>query len=105
MFLVLVATLGGSPSTFAGETIAHAVPHLLWSIPFVLLLLAIAVFPLVPIAHHWWERNWFKLLTGVVLGSAIVAYYGLRGYGYHGRAAGVSTMVGVLGHALLRDYL
>src|SRR5205823_5585413 len=100
--LGVVATLGAAPACFAGESAPRGVPHVLWSIPFVLLLLAIAIFPLVPIAHHWWERNWFKLLTGLLLGSVIVAYYGFRGYGYHGREPGLSTVTGVLEHAILR---
>ncbi|MBV8316764.1 MAG: hypothetical protein JOZ53_17640, partial [Planctomycetaceae bacterium] len=37
------------------EGATRPVPHLLWTIPFALLLLAIAVLPLVPRAHHWWE--------------------------------------------------
>ena len=39
----------------------------LWaSIPFVIMLLAIAIGPLV--AEHWWEKNKNKLIVSLVLG-------------------------------------
>lgn len=40
-----------------------------WSlIPFVLMLLAIAVFPLVKVTEQWWESNRNKLIVSLVLG-------------------------------------
>lgn len=81
------------------------IPHVLWSTPFVLLLLAIAVLPLVPAAHHWWERNWFKLVVGMVLGGVVVAHYAFRGHGYHDEPPGWRSVTTVLSHALLRDYI
>lgn len=83
----------------------HAVPSVFWSAPFVLLLLAIAVLPLVPVAHHWWERNWFKLAVGIALGAVVLGHYGLRGHGYHGEAPGWRSVSMVLSHAVLRDYV
>ena len=83
---------------------AQAVPHLLWSLPFAALLLAIAVVPLVPHAHHWWETNGFKLAVGVTLGLIVLGHYAFRGYGYHG-AAGWPSVTAVLEHAILRDYV
>ena len=45
-------------------------------LPFVAMLLAIAVCPLwVP---HWWESNRNKLLASAVLGLPVLAFYGLR---------------------------
>jgi Na+/H+ antiporter NhaD/arsenite permease-like protein len=88
-----------------GAASIPAVPHVLWSSPFVLLLLAIAVLPLVPVAHHWWERNEFKLAVGLTLGAIVLSYYGLRSYGYHGEPAGWRTVKMVLSHAVLRDYV
>lgn len=95
-----LAIAGGSSAL----TRSHPEPNLLWSLPFVALLLAIAILPLVPVAHHWWERNWFKLLVGLGLGAIVLAHYGLRSYGYHGHSPGTPTVVAVLEHALLRDY-
>lgn len=81
------------------------VPGLHWSAPFALLLLAIALLPLVPVAHHWWEKNAFKLLVGLVLGGTVLAHYGLRGYGYQGHAPGRETVVAVIEHSILGDYV
>ncbi len=48
----------------------------LWSvIPFVFLLSAIAVLPLVPAAHHWWESNRSKLLVASGLALLTLTYY------------------------------
>ena len=72
---------------------------------FVLLLLAIALFPLVPVAHHWWERNSVKLLVGVALSAVVLSHYATRGYGAHGVAPGMATVLAVLEHAILRDFV
>lgn len=77
-----------------------------WAIaPFVVILLAIAVLPLIPATHHWWEKNRNKLLIAGVLGALTLAYYLLRGEGYHGAAPGSATLVKVLQHALLDEYI
>src|SRR3954465_2130688 len=81
------------------------IPHVFWTIPFLLLLLAIAVLPLVPVAHHWWERNSIKLLVGLALSAVVLAYYGLRGYRVHGVPPGAATVLAVLEHAILRDFV
>lgn len=46
-------------------------PHPAWVIPFILLLLSIAAFPL--FAHAWWERNYGKV--AFCLGMPTVIYY------------------------------
>ena len=50
--------------------------HPAWLLPFVLLLLCIAVMPF--ISHRWWERHYPKVSVG--LGGLVAAYYvfGLR---------------------------
>jgi Na+/H+ antiporter NhaD/arsenite permease-like protein len=108
-----LAVGAGQPAAAAPPPLAaHAagatpglVPGLHWSAPFGLLLLAIAVLPLVPAAHHWWEKNAFKLLVGLGLGGAVLAHYATRGYGYHGHAPGRASVGAVLEHALLGDYV
>lgn len=47
-----------------------------WTVlPFVLMLAAIAILPLVPAAHHWWESNRNKLIVAGVLALIALAYY------------------------------
>lgn len=99
----LAADVGPFP-TNDSHAVARPVPNVLWSIPFALLLLAIALLPLVPVAHHWWERNSFKLAVGLTLGAVVLGYYAFRGFGSHGHGPGWPTVLAVLEHALLRDY-
>jgi len=57
---------------------AHAAiaPPPLWTVaPFVLLLGAIAVFPLMHATEHWWEKNVNRFLVAVGLGALTLAYY------------------------------
>ena len=58
------------------EDPALSPPPLYGVLPFVAMLLAIAVCPLwIP---HWWESNRNKLLASAVLGLPVLAFYGLR---------------------------
>ncbi len=58
------------------EDPALSPPPLYSVLPFVAMLLAIAVCPLwIP---HWWESNRNKLLASAVLGLPVLAFYGLR---------------------------
>ncbi|MDR3633644.1 MAG: sodium:proton antiporter [Isosphaeraceae bacterium] len=100
-----VPCVAASLATGAEADRSTFVPGLHWSAPFALLLLAIAVLPLVPVAHHWWEKNAFKLAVGVVLGGAVLVHYALRGYGYQGHEPGRESVLAVLEHALIGDYL
>ena len=50
-------------------------PPLWMMLPFALILLAIAVFPLIPRASHWWESNLHKLYVAGGLSLATSAYY------------------------------
>jgi Na+/H+ antiporter NhaD/arsenite permease-like protein len=50
----------------------------LWTVvPFVLLLAAIAVLPLIPATSHWWESNWNRFVVAMSLGLVVLAYYAL----------------------------
>src|ERR1041385_1753869 len=66
-------------------------------IPFAALLLAIAIFPLLPHVSHWWEKNRNKLLLSLALAAITVAGY-LAGPGPH-------ALGEALDHALLEAYL
>jgi Na+/H+ antiporter NhaD/arsenite permease-like protein len=71
---VATGQLGQGP---AHEHAAHpqtVVPHYWAVLPFVLLLGAIAVLPLLQVTEHWWEHNRNKLAVAGVLGLATLGY-------------------------------
>jgi Na+/H+ antiporter NhaD/arsenite permease-like protein len=72
-------------------------PPMVMVAPFVLLLAAIAVLPLVPRASHWWEHNLHKFSVAAGLGLATIAYYLLA-------QGGVKTAE-VLDHAILKEFV
>jgi Na+/H+ antiporter NhaD/arsenite permease-like protein len=51
------------------------IPGIIWVTPFALLLLAIAVFPLLPATAHWWESNLHRFYIAAVLGAVTLGYY------------------------------
>ena len=60
------------------EASLHAAgpPPPAWAVtPFLLLLGAIAVLPLIPALAHWWEHNSSKLLVAGSLGLITLGYY------------------------------
>ena len=60
----------------AQEAGAHpTAPPPLTTLPFVLLLAAIASFPLAPGISHWWEHNSSKLLVAGVLAAVTLLYF------------------------------
>ena len=83
-----------------------------WSFaPFVLLLLAIAIFPLVHRLAHFWEKNRYKLLVSATLAALMVLYYaflhnGIRDHEHEGQLLqGGPAVLRVLKHAVLLDYV
>jgi Na+/H+ antiporter NhaD/arsenite permease-like protein len=78
--------------------------HPAWTAPFVMLLLAIAVLPLVPATAHWWHRNSSKLLVACALGAATLVYY-VVWHGYHGAEPGLASVGALLRHAVLAEYV
>ncbi len=85
------------------------IPGLLWIAPFVTLLLCIALLPLIPATNHWWEHNSSKLIVALALSVVTVAYYWLRGYGFpsaeHAMNPGFPSVIGMLHHAVIADYI
>ncbi len=108
-----------SPGTADDHHHEAGPPPPAWAvIPFVLLLGAIAVLPLVPSLAHWWEFNSSKLLVAASLGLVTLAYYLLlhgeaieRHFPAHSvvdpAAAGPSWAIAgtVLANALLAEYV
>jgi len=98
MILYLLALLGGWPQAATREinrvshsaalsaeehsgplhSVSHekpAPPPLTATIPFILLLGAIALLPLIPFTEHWWESNTSRFLVAVVLAVVTLGYY------------------------------
>ncbi len=71
-----------------------------WCLPFACMLLAIAVFPLIPRLSHWWEHNRWKLAVSLVLGLIVCGYYA---FGRH--APGLAALGLLLRHAVVDDYV
>ena len=58
------------------EHAAPVLPPYFMTIPFVLLLLAIAVLPLIPATEEWWESNLHRFYVAAFLGIITLIYYG-----------------------------
>lgn len=80
-------------------------PSVASALPFVTLLMMIALMPLIPNFAYWWENNWNRLLAAGVLGGVTCLYYLLRGHGYHHADPGLPSVLQVLDHAILVDYI
>ena len=82
-------TLAGQAEHAAAATqeVTHTASWLA-CLPFVLLLLCIAILPLIRRTHHWWEENRNKLLVAAVLAGVTLGYYQFRGFGVHHSDAG-----------------
>jgi len=93
----------------AHTDVTHYVPSLFWVAPFVILLLCIAILPLIKATEHVWHKNRTKLIVALALGLITLLYYFLRGEGFghgeHAAAAGFPTVVKVLEHAVLHEYI
>lgn len=67
-----------------GNHAAHMPPYWM-ALPFAFLLLAIAVFPLIPATEHWWESNLHRFYVAAGLGIITLAYYSfMYPYPVHG---------------------
>jgi len=77
----------------------HHVPQM-WGIgilPFVAILGAIAILPILPATHHWWENNLNRLGVAMVCAAATVVYALAIG--------GLDKVVLILEHALIAEYI
>ena len=84
-------------------------PGFLAMMPFVTILLCIAVLPLIHATEHTWHKNEVKLAVSAALAIITLIYYFSRGYGVpsHGHLthAGGETVKAILSHAVLDDYI
>lgn len=71
---------------------ANSIP--LWTlIPFILMLLSIAVFPLVKATEHLWENNKNKLIVSILLSIPVIIIFAVNG------------MFGAIVHQIVYDYI
>ena len=84
----------------------HAVhtPAYFAVLPFVALLGAIAVLPLIKFTAHGWERNTVKFTVAVLLAAATLAYYFWQ-YQFGLGESGTGKVLTVLEHALLLEFV
>lgn len=119
-------------STFIAESVAHAEMHavnqtatdhahatahpappaLIAVVPFVLLLLGVALLPLSHFSHHWWEHNSNKFKVSAGLGLVTLAYYalfypeGVMDHASHQLSApGFGAAMAVLKNAILCEFV
>jgi Na+/H+ antiporter NhaD/arsenite permease-like protein len=78
----------------------HAHPPAWWGIgilPFVGILASIAILPLLPATHHWWENNLNRLGIALTCGGLTLVYYVW--------VQGWESVVPVLNHAVPGEYI
>ena len=98
--------VGEDASESHPETSGHGDGHhgampATWAVmPFVMLLGAIAIFPLLPITEHWWESNLHRFYVAAGLAVVTLLYYVL----FH-TGGGIGKAISVLDHAILLEYV
>ena len=95
--MLLVGSVTGQVGGHGGGASAGHAPAGWSVVPFVGLLLSIAVLPLIPKTAHWWESNQNRLMVSACFAAVTLAYYLL--------ADGAQKVVGVLEHAVLAEYI
>ncbi|BBO35129.1 sodium:proton antiporter [Lacipirellula parvula] len=95
-------------------------PPPLWTVaPFVLLLGAIATFPLIHATEHWWEHNRNRFIVAAGLGALTLAYYAFLHHepveahwpghaivaAHDGSVFQTEFVATIFGNALLQEYI
>jgi Na+/H+ antiporter NhaD/arsenite permease-like protein len=96
---IVLAWLISHSLMHAGQTHAKHVPSY-WGIgvlPFAGILGCIAVLPLLPATHHWWESNRNRLVVSMSFAFATLVYYLI--------AEGAAGIPAVLVHAVVEEYV
>ena len=88
----------------------YKIPPIWAVIPFVLLLLCIAILPLMHSTEHWWEQNRNRLFISLVLSVFVIFYYwlihpGVIDHQTHQLKTGVMAVNQMLSHAILAEYI
>ena len=92
-------------SALAATDTALPQPGMLWCLPFACMLMAIALFPLIPRLSHWWEHNRSKLAVSLVLGMIVCGYYAFGRSASGGLSPNMAALGALLRHAVLDDYV
>ena len=66
-----------------GEHHEAVAPNIFWVLPFIVLLLCIAILPLIHSTEEWWEKNSSKLIVALTLSVVTCLYYLFREHGFH----------------------
>ena len=111
--LIYASLTGHEPAAGAappGPPADYQLPPLWACAPFVLLLLAIALLPLIPATAHWWEHNRNRLIVALTLGAVTLAFYAwVHPLTYnretHVVYRGFASVVHVLEHAVVEEYI
>lgn len=101
----LSSLASAAPALGGAHEAAGLWPLILWSLPFVLILLSIAIFPLAPGLAEWWEQNRHKLILSGALSLLVCVFFALRSQGYEGAAPGWASLGLMLKHSVLNDYI
>ena len=82
------------------STVEAKAPPPAWqlgTVPFVLMLLSIAILPLLGPTHHWWHVNRHKLLIALILSMLTLAYYAVF--------VGPASAILAIEHAIPGEYV
>jgi len=103
-------TDGHGAAEHVGPPSGYQVPPLWACAPFVAILLAIALLPLIPATSHWWESNKNRLAVSLALAAVTLLYYAFvhpmtfdHASGH--TSTGLRSVVHVLQHAVLIEYI
>jgi len=100
----------GTAAEHVGVPHGYQPPPLWACLPFVGLLLSIAVLPLIPAASHWWEHNKNRLCVSLVFAALAILYYLFVHPMTFDHATGETftgarSVLHVLEHAILGEYI
>jgi Na+/H+ antiporter NhaD/arsenite permease-like protein len=98
--LALVPVAALSSKAHGGNVLDVEPPPQYWPVGiicFIAILACIALLPLMRWSAHWWHSNQSKLLVAGAVSLATLLYYAL--------AEGISSIPGVLDHAVLDEYI
>ena len=91
-----------APTGAHGDKEKKDLPPPIWSTaPFVLLLGAIAMLPLLGATEHWWESNLHRFYVAGCLALATILYY----FFLNAAHGGVDGIALVLRHAIVEEYI